>query len=113
MAKFGWIYHNDDTGLEWSDNHPIKSGEVPQAKNIRPCTNREWTWIKQLIKAEREKVVLKEDMKNLLKAVQPFYDRVPTVALKQSDETLVATAGMELGDYRNLINVVDSITKRK
>ena len=34
----GWLYHCPDTGTEWSDNHPIESGEVPDAKDVRPST---------------------------------------------------------------------------
>ena len=113
MAKFGWIYHNDDTGLEWSDDHPIKSGEVLDAKNIRPCTQREWIWIKQLIRVSKENSIIKQDMKELLKVVQPFYERIPEVVYKQTDETLVATAGIELGTFRALKTVIENITSRK
>ncbi len=34
----GWLYHNPDTGEEWSENHPVESGEVPDAENVRPAT---------------------------------------------------------------------------
>ena len=34
----GWLYHNPDTGEEWSLNHPVESGEVEDAENIRPAT---------------------------------------------------------------------------
>jgi hypothetical protein len=34
----GWLYHNPDTGTEWSVSHPVESGEVDDAENIRPAT---------------------------------------------------------------------------
>ncbi|MFT8945972.1 MAG: hypothetical protein ABF876_05245 [Acetobacter aceti] len=34
----GWLFHNPDTGTEWSENHPVESGEVPDATDIRPAT---------------------------------------------------------------------------
>lgn len=33
----GWLYTSDD-GVEWSDQHPIESGEDPYAKDIREAT---------------------------------------------------------------------------
>ena len=34
----GWLYQNPDTGIEWSEQHPVRSGEVPDAENVRPAT---------------------------------------------------------------------------
>lgn len=34
----GWLYHNEDTGTEWSEQHPVESGEVPDATEVRPAT---------------------------------------------------------------------------
>lgn len=34
----GWLYHCPDTGTEWSDNHPLESGEVSDAEDVRPAT---------------------------------------------------------------------------
>lgn len=34
----GWLYHNEDTGEEFSRSHPIESGEVPDATRVRPAT---------------------------------------------------------------------------
>lgn len=34
----GWLYHCPDTGTEWSDNHPLESGEVSDARDVRPAT---------------------------------------------------------------------------
>jgi hypothetical protein len=35
---FGYLFHNPDTGEEWSESHPIESGEVEDAENVRPAT---------------------------------------------------------------------------
>jgi hypothetical protein len=34
----GWIFHNPDTGMEWSEDHPIDSGEVPDAEAVQAAT---------------------------------------------------------------------------
>lgn len=34
----GWLYLNPDTGLELSEQHPITSGEVPDAEKVREAT---------------------------------------------------------------------------
>lgn len=34
----GWLYFNPDTGTEWAEQHPVESGEVPDAQSIRPAT---------------------------------------------------------------------------
>lgn len=36
----GWLYVGDD-GIEWSANHPVRSGEMPDARLIRRATNAE------------------------------------------------------------------------
>ncbi|GLK78074.1 hypothetical protein GCM10008171_33280 [Methylopila jiangsuensis] len=37
-GSLGWLYHSPDSGTEWSDQHPVSSGEVPDALEIRPAT---------------------------------------------------------------------------
>lgn len=34
----GYLFHNPDTGTEYSENDPIESGEVSDAENIREAT---------------------------------------------------------------------------
>lgn len=34
----GWLYDNEDTGREFSENHPVESGEVPDATNVIAAT---------------------------------------------------------------------------
>lgn len=34
----GWAYFNEDAGMEWSRNHPIESGEVPDALDVERMT---------------------------------------------------------------------------
>lgn len=36
--QLGWLYDNEDTGREYSDDHPIDSGSVPDATKIVPAT---------------------------------------------------------------------------
>ena len=36
--NIGWLYDNEDAGREYSDSHPVESGEVPDATNIVPAT---------------------------------------------------------------------------
>lgn len=35
----GWLYFNEDTGTEYSVDHPVSSGACPDAQDIRPTTN--------------------------------------------------------------------------
>lgn len=34
----GWLYHNPDTGIEFHEDHPVKSGMVEDATEIRAAT---------------------------------------------------------------------------
>lgn len=36
--SIGWLYDSDDAGTEFSENHPIESGECSDAKDIKPAT---------------------------------------------------------------------------
>jgi len=40
MSISGWLYVGDD-GIEWSQSHPVRSGEMPDARLIRRATNDE------------------------------------------------------------------------
>jgi hypothetical protein len=33
----GWLFDNEDVGREFSENHPVESGEVPDATNVVPA----------------------------------------------------------------------------
>lgn len=35
-GQLGWLYHNPDTGTEWAEQHPVESGEVPDATDVMP-----------------------------------------------------------------------------
>lgn len=37
-GAIGYLFHNPDTGMEFSRNHPIDSGECPDAENVRSAT---------------------------------------------------------------------------
>lgn len=38
----GWAYFNPDTGVEWTKNHPVESGECPDATEIKVMTLSEF-----------------------------------------------------------------------
>jgi len=38
MTASGWAYFNPDTGMEWSENHPVNSGECDDAEHIERMT---------------------------------------------------------------------------
>lgn len=40
QRRIGWLYVGDD-GIEWSANHPVRSGEMPDARLIRRASNSE------------------------------------------------------------------------
>ena len=41
--NYGYVFDSPDSGEEYSPNHPIKSGECPDAENVRPATAQEQT----------------------------------------------------------------------
>lgn len=41
VTHYGYLYFNPDTGIEWAPNHPIESGEVPDAQDVRPAGLKE------------------------------------------------------------------------
>ena len=56
----GWLYDNEDTGREWSENHPIESGEVPDATNVVPGTTD--NLLKELLSAWEIALSISQDM---------------------------------------------------
>ena len=48
----GWIFFNPDAGVEFSENHPIESGEVPDAENVREATSE--TLLEELLSAWKD-----------------------------------------------------------
>lgn len=61
-STVGWLYDNEDVGREFSTNHPVESGEVPDATNITPATapvllnemTQAWQMLSEIHKAKRE-----------------------------------------------------------
>lgn len=45
----GWMFLNPDTGVEWSNSHPVRSGECPDALHIRRATENE-DWLARSVK---------------------------------------------------------------
>lgn len=38
----GYAYFNEDAGMEWTPDHPVISGQVPDATEIEPMTLAEF-----------------------------------------------------------------------
>ena len=49
----GYCFHNPDTGWEWNENHPIKSGECEDATDVKPM--RFCTFRSQFMEAKRDR----------------------------------------------------------
>lgn len=47
-GRHGWVFFNPDTGIEYATSHPIESGEVPDAEDVRPATDFEADVVRQL-----------------------------------------------------------------
>lgn len=69
MAGEGWLYFCDDSGLTLSDQHPVESGEAPQAREIRLATAAElarvlkeaWAMLADM-SSEKERIARNRDM---------------------------------------------------
>ena len=88
----GWIFFNPDAGVEFSENHPIESGEVTDAENIREATSE--TLLEELLSAwkdwEEDRQIL-DEYKNA--AVDPVNAQL-VEALKE----IVSTGDLFSGD---------------
>ena len=51
-SPVGWLFFNPDAGVEFSENHPIESGEVTDAENIREATSE--TLLEELLSAWKD-----------------------------------------------------------
>ena len=51
-SPVGWLFFNPDAGLEFSENHPIESGEVPDAEKVREATSE--TLLVELLSAWKD-----------------------------------------------------------
>lgn len=74
----GYIFHNPDTGIEYSENHPIESGEVPDAENIREATLDELkSELLDAWKALEEATLEKETLAKKLISLEEEAKRMP------------------------------------
>jgi hypothetical protein len=82
----GWLYDNEDTGREFAEQHPVESGEVPDATNVVAATasallgelTPAWQELEQARVRERDCAVNLGEPVGYLKpisdwAVPPFY----------------------------------------
>lgn len=51
-AVVGYLYDNEDTGREFAEQHPVDSGEVPDATNVTAATSD--TLLLELLTAWKE-----------------------------------------------------------
>lgn len=72
----GWLYVGDD-GLEWSAHHPVRSGEMPDARLIRPATNAELlAALKDAWKAHGETIQSEGSLRERLGGMRSTLDRL-------------------------------------
>lgn len=88
-GEAGWLYFNEDTGTEWSEQHPIESGECPDATDVRPGNSANlliemrsaWTMLSEREQEiERLRALAKpapavEAVREALRAIYEWYDR--------------------------------------
>ncbi|GEM_PF-5071780 len=73
----GWLYRNPDTGTEWAEQHPIVSGEVPDATEVRAATATAFqnelipAW-EDLAKETSRRKALEIQLAAARKALEPF-----------------------------------------
>lgn len=85
-VSVGWLYDNEDTGREFAEQHPVESGEVPDATNVVAATasallaeiTTAWKELEQARERERDCAVHLGEPVGYLKpisdrAVPPFY----------------------------------------
>lgn len=71
-APHGYVYFNPDTGMEFSTNHPVESGEVDDAEDIRPATEFEAGLVGSVQTAEARSAALSKQLQDALEALKPF-----------------------------------------
>jgi hypothetical protein len=85
-VSIAWLYDNEDTGREIGEQHPVESGEVPDATNVVAATasalhvelSTAWEELEQARARERDSAVHLGEPVGYLKpisdwAVPPFY----------------------------------------
>lgn len=110
-AVVGYLYDNEDTGCEFAEQHPVESGEVPDATNVTPATASAilpelltaWKELGELRHRERDAFVILGTPTGYLKpssewTVPPFYipanERIDEWAKKVFTEPLYAPSAI-------------------
>jgi hypothetical protein len=76
MTAPGWLYISDD-GIEWSADHPVRSGLVPDARLIRRATNTELLGaLKDAWEAHNEAVQSEARLRSRAQAAEAERDRL-------------------------------------
>ncbi|MCV9964127.1 hypothetical protein OIU34_19785 [Pararhizobium sp. BT-229] len=111
-AVVGYLYDNEDTGREFAEQHPVESGEVPDATNVVPGTAEAilaelltaWKELGELRQRERDAFVILGEPTGYLKpsaewTVPPYYitanERTEEWARKVFTEPLYAPAAIQ------------------
>lgn len=84
-----WLYHNPGIGPELSPNHPVQSGECPDAENIRPATNR--YLMQELVAAWKSRAEAEQESEELARRVMELEDANASLLEKQSSSGIVST----------------------
>lgn len=77
----GWLFDNEDTGREFSEAHPIRSGEVPDAKNVVPATCK--NLLRELLDAWK---AAEDDRVEIARLREAMAHRSPPVRPQVEDE---------------------------
>lgn len=70
----GFVFFNPDTGEEYAEDHPVKSGECIDAQHIRRSTNMEDALWGDLQARFQETLRLKKELGRAYRALHGFYN---------------------------------------
>lgn len=118
-ASVGWLYDNEDTGREFAEQHPVETGEVPDATNVVAATasallaelTSAWEELEQALGRERDCAVHLGEPVGYLKpisnwAVPPFYipasERIETWAKNVFTDPVYSPSSIQGGRIRAL-----------
>lgn len=115
-ALFGFVYHNPDVGTEFAPNHPIQSGEVHDASDIRPATEFEAWLVGELQTAEALASTYREENERLREGLERADAALrdyachggPDVPCIRSMDQCAAECGQHAGDA--LLVVTQALT---
>ena len=96
--QIGWLYFNPDAGTEFSPDHPVESGEVPDADRVRAAT------VENLLSELQESWELLGQTRRQLRELPPATSANPL--MEQMAEALKSFKGA----YEAYVNVMRNTT---